>query len=230
MKKIISIITIIICSIIAFFVYTSFFVNDVNVEKNQQNTTIDTENTNFKIIAVGDSLTAGYGLPVSDSYPKILEERLISKGKNVEIINTGISGETTAGLLDRAEFISSQKPDMLLITIGGNDAFRNLPLENTKENIQKAIQIFKKNIEAENIYLLQIESPANLGLGYRGKFNNMYTEIAKKEDIQTLPFVVKEVFLNESRMLPDSIHPNRAGYEYIVDNLLFEEIESRVIR
>ncbi|NTW22853.1 arylesterase [Candidatus Falkowbacteria bacterium] len=185
-------------------------------------------NSKFKIIAVGDSLTAGFDLPLDDSYPKILEAKLLESGKDVEVINAGVSGETTAGLLERADFIAKQNPDMLLITTGGNDAFRNLPIKNTRENIQKTLQIFKKNIEPESIYLLQIESTANLGLRYRKEFNEMYKEVASLEEVKLLPFVVKEVFLDSSKMLTDGIHPNRLGYEYIVDNFIFPEVNGKI--
>lgn len=182
----------------------------------------------LKIVAVGDSLTAGYNLPLSDSYPKILERKLLTAGKNVTVVNAGISGETTAGLLDRAKFISEQKPDILLITSGGNDFFRNLPIVRTRENIEKSIQIFKQEIKAENIYLLQIEATANLGLSYRREFNTIYKEIADRERINVLPFVVSEVFLDSDKMLPDAIHPNKDGYELIVDKYIFPALSQKI--
>jgi acyl-CoA thioesterase-1 len=188
------------------------------------------EGPKFRIIAVGDSLTAGYDLPLSESYPEILEKKLMEAGADVEVVNAGVSGETTAGLLERAGFISGQKPDLLLITIGGNDAFRNLPLKNTKENITEALRIFKRSVRAQDIYLLRIEAVANAGLGYRKEFNGMYEEIAEAEGVNVLPFVVKEVFLDPKRMLPDGIHPNRIGYEFIVDTYIFPEIVEKVKR
>lgn len=184
----------------------------------------------LRIVAAGDSLTAGYNLPLSDSYPKILERKLLESGKNVVVINAGISGETTAGLLERAEFISQQKPDLLLISTGGNDFFRNLPIESTRENIERSIEIFKQTIKAENIYLLKIEATANLGLKYRGEFNAIYKEIADKQKINLLPFVVSEVFLDSRKMLPDAIHPNRDGYEFIVDTYIFPEMSKKISR
>lgn len=201
-----------------------------NIPKIDESMSTEEEKRNeadLTILAVGDSLTAGYNLPLSDSYPKILERKLLDAGKNVEVINAGVSGETTAGLLDRAQFISEQKPDILIITTGGNDFFRNLPIEKTRENIEKSIQIFKQEIKAENIYLLQIEATANLGLKYRNEFNELYKEIADKEKIGLLPFVVSEVFLDSRKMLPDAIHPNKDGYEFIVDTYIFPEMMRR---
>lgn len=203
----------------------------VSIEENKAKEMGNIDNTKaaFTIVAVGDSLTAGYNLSLADSYPKILERKLRGAGENVEVINAGISGETTAGLLERARFISGQKPGIVLVTIGGNDAFRNLPLKNTKENIQQTIKIFKQSVKAENIYLMQVEAPANLGQGYRDEFNAMYKQITDLEKINLLPFVVPEVFLDQSKMLPDGIHPNKKGYEFIVDSYIFPAILEKVI-
>lgn len=209
--------------------YLFFINNKDNVVDTKSPTDIsNVEKNKFKIIAVGDSLTAGYGLSLSESYPEILKKKLIDAGKNVEVINAGISGETTAGLLERAKFISEQNPDLLLITIGGNDVFRNLPIKNTKQNILETIKIFKQSLKAENIYLLQIEATANQGISYRDEFNGIYKEIADLEDVNLLPFVVKEVFLDQNKMLPDSIHPNKNGYEFIVDNYIFPVINNKI--
>lgn len=202
--------------------------NSIEADNPVNGNEVKNEDSVFKIVAVGDSLTAGYDLPLSDTYPKILEAKLLKAGKNVEVVNAGISGETTAGLLERAQFLTEQNPDLLLITTGGNDAFRNLPLKNTKENISQAIKIFKQNIEADNIYLLQIEATANLGLKYRNEFNGIYKEIANLEKVNLLPFVVKEVFLDESKMLPDAIHPNRNGYEFIVDKFILPAVSKKL--
>lgn len=234
MKKTISLISIFIIMAGA-LIYYLFFSNynkeggiGPRVDSTADELELKKTDPKFKIIAVGDSLTAGYNLPLSDSYPKILEEKLLKNGKNVEVTNAGVSGETTAGLLERAQLISEQNYDILLITTGGNDAFRNLPIKNTKDNIIKTLQIFKQNIKAENIYLLKIEATANLGLSYRSEFNGMYEEIANVEKVNLLPFVVREVFLDSNKMLPDGIHPNRNGYEYIVDKYIFSEISKKL--
>lgn len=117
-----------------------------------------------KVIAVGDSLTAGYGLNLDDSYPNQLEKKLLENNYNVQIINAGVSGETTAGLLERIDFIKNQKPEIILITIGGNDALRALPVTETEKNILTIVKSFKEVLPANKIFLMQIQAPANLGI------------------------------------------------------------------
>lgn len=232
--KIFSIISLVLLVALGVFFFTSpeSAPGTLSKEESQVQETEGGENTNatVTIVAVGDSLTAGYNLPLADSYPNILEQRLRQAGENVEVINAGISGETTAGLLERAQFVAQQKPDMVLITIGGNDAFRNLPLENTRKNIQQTIKIFKQSVKAENIYLMKIEAPANLGQRYREEFNALYEEIAGVEKVNVVPFVVQEVFFDQGKMLPDGIHPNKKGYEFIVDSYIFPVIFEKVTR
>lgn len=182
------------------------------------------EEANTKIIAVGDSLTAGYGLPLAESYPMQLEKKIKEAGYLVDVINAGISGETTAGLLERSDFVLSNKPDMILITIGGNDALRSLPINQTKQNLKNIIKKFKNNVPAEKIFLMQVRSPLNSGISYALNFNSMYKEIAEVEGIKLVPFVETEVFLNNSLMLEDGIHPNKDGYKVLVDRYVLPAV------
>jgi acyl-CoA thioesterase-1 len=178
----------------------------------------------FRIIAVGDSLTAGYGLNLSESYPAQLNEKLQKAGKNVEVINMGVSGETTAGLLDRVDFILSQNPEMILITIGGNDALRALPLQQTENNISKIIHAFKKKVPESKIYLANIQAPGNLGFTYTSRFNKIFKNVASEEDVNLVQFVEPEVFTKDDLMQNDGIHPNKDGYEVIVSKYIFPEV------
>lgn len=187
-----------------------------------------TKNGGLKIIAIGDSLTAGYGLRLDESYPKQLEKKLILGGYDVEVINAGVSGETTAGLLDRLDFIKKQNPKIILITIGGNDALRALPLEDTEKNITAIIKNLKEVLPVDQIFLMQIQSPANQGKDYTEKFNNIYTKISTAEGITLVPFVVPAVFTSKALMQADGIHPNAEGYKYIVDNYVYKAVEEEV--
>ncbi|MFN4181221.1 MAG: arylesterase [Candidatus Paceibacteria bacterium] len=186
------------------------------------------EKGDIKIIAVGDSLTAGYGLPLAESYPMQLEKKLNENGFSVEVINAGVSGETTAGLLERVDFIKSNEPDMILITIGGNDALRNLPIENTEKNIRAILQGFKKTVPEDKIFLMQVRSPLNAGLAYATRFNAMYEELSKQEGVHLVPFVETEVFLNSDLMLEDRIHPNKAGYAKLIDKYIYKAVAAEL--
>ncbi len=176
------------------------------------------------IIAFGDSLTAGYGLPVSESYPAQLEKALIAKDLNVIVINSGVSGETTKGNLERAAFIRSQKPDIVLLGIGGNDALRALPIEETKKNILETVTTLKGGENPPVVMLLQMQSTLNAGLSYKRAFDAMYEDIAASQNIILLPFLTAEVFLKQENKLSDGIHLNKAGYAKVVELYLAEPV------
>lgn len=224
MKKTIKILFFVLGLLILFFAnYYFFFIKERKPAENVNITNNNIENAK-KIIAVGDSLTAGYGLPLSESYPAQLEKKLTENKYNVKVINAGISGETTAGLLERVEFIKSNNPYMILITIGGNDALRNLPIENTEANIFSIIKSFKEILPAERIFLMKMKSPLNAGLLYASKFNEMYEKVAKQEGINLVPFLETEVFLNSNLMLEDRIHPNADGYKFLIDKYIYKAV------
>lgn len=226
MKKIISLVL-----VGALFILISFYFfyssNNENINIIEENKTEKKQASGVKIIAIGDSLTAGYGLQLDESYPKLLEKKLQENNYNVEVINAGVSGETTAGLLERIDFIKSQKPEIVLITIGGNDAFRATDVNVTKSNIYKIVQGLKTGdggVSPDKIFLMQIQAPQNLGINYVRTFNNMYAEIARAEKVNLVPFVVPEVFTNSTYMQNDGIHPNEAGYQYLIDNYVYKEV------
>jgi len=178
----------------------------------------------IKIVAFGDSLTAGYGLPLNDSYPAQLESKLIENGHEVRVINSGVSGETTRGNLERAEFISSQNPDIVLLGIGGNDALRLFPLEDTRSNIEKTISILKSDENPPVVILLHMKAPLNAGLSYAQRFSKMYEELADKHNLPIVPFITTELFLKSENKLPDGIHYNKVGYEQVVELYLLDTV------
>lgn len=226
MKKIIKIIFIALAICGLFWVGYTWYFKDTNTPQNMSLS--EKTDASIKIIAAGDSLTAGYGLPLSESYPMQLENKLRENGFDVEVINAGISGETTAGLLERVEFIKNQNPDMVLITIGGNDALRALPVANTEENIRGIVQSFKQILPAEKIFLMHTRSPLNAGIVYANTFNTIYEKITKEEKINLVPFVETEVFLNNSLMLDDRIHPNKAGYAFLIDEYIYKAVAKKL--
>jgi acyl-CoA thioesterase-1 len=176
------------------------------------------------IIAFGDSLTAGFGLPLNESYPAQLDVALKEEGVQASVINAGVSGETTRGNLERAEFIRSQNPDMVLLGIGGNDALRALPVSDTKANITKTVEILKSGENAPVVILLKMQSPLNAGLSYKREFDAMYEEIARSQAIILVPFLTAEIFLNQDNKLQDGIHLNKLGYGRVVDEYLLEPV------
>ncbi len=178
---------------------------------------------NIKIIAFGDSLTAGYNLPLIESYPAQLESRLTETGFSVQVINSGVSGETTRGNLERAQFIRSQNPDIVLLGIGGNDAIRSLSVTETKNNIEKTIKILQGGEKPPVVFLLQMQSPLNSGFSYKQSFDKIYPSLAKTYNLKLVPFITKEIFFDSTNLL-DGIHLNKKGYGEIVDQYILPAV------
>jgi acyl-CoA thioesterase-1 len=176
------------------------------------------------IVAFGDSLTAGYGIPLTESYPAQLEARLKEKGYSVTVVNAGVSGETTRGNLERALFIRNQNPDIVLLGIGGNDALRLLPFEETEKNMRETITTLQSGDVVPQIVLLQMQAPLTSGLGYKQKFDALYETLSEEYNLMLVPFYTREVFLNPEYKLDDGIHFNKAGYAFVVEEYLLEPL------
>lgn len=174
----------------------------------------------LQIIAFGDSLTAGYGLPLAESYPSQLEVVLQREGYSVTVINSGVSGETTAGSKSRAQFIRDQQPDIVLLGIGGNDALRALPVADAKANIRDVLTTLTAGENPPMVLLLEIQAPLNAGFAYKASFDRMYEDVADEFDIPLTPFVVRELILDQAYVQSDGIHYNQAGYARIVEEYL----------
>jgi acyl-CoA thioesterase I len=181
-----------------------------------------------KIIAFGDSLTAGYGLPVSESYPAQLQVALDKLGLMTEVINSGVSGETTKGNLERAKFIRSQNPDIVLLGIGGNDALRLLPIDETIKNFAETINILKSGDNPPIVIILQMQAPLNAGLAYKKSFDAMYEDLASKNNVILLPFLTAELFFEPEYKLSDGIHFNQAGYRQAVELYILPTVSELV--
>lgn len=188
----------------------------------------DAAKATYTIVAFGDSLTAGYGLPLAESYPAQLEEKLKQQGFSVKVINAGVSGETSKGNTERASFIKSQNPDMVILGIGGNDALRGLPVSEMKRNMENTIQLLQRGEKKPKILLLQMQAPLNLGFQYKQEFDAVYTTLASVYGLPLVPFLVSDVFLDTERMLPDQIHPNKEGYKALIDTYLFATVVKEI--
>ena len=171
------------------------------------------------ILALGDSLTAGYGLPESDAYPSQLEARLREKSYNYRFINAWISGDTTAGLLSRMDWLLEWAPPALaILCIGGNDAFQWKSPADIEKNLRQIIEkITDKNIP---ILFAGMRAPLNLGWEYGKQYEAIFPKLAKEYDLAYMDFFLAGVALKWSLNQDDRIHPNKAGYAIIVENLM----------
>lgn len=201
------------------------FSGDDNDQMSSDTSPLQTDDAAVRIIAFGDSLTAGYGVSQSEAYPAQLEKALQAKGYDVAVINSGVSGETTRGNLERASFIRSQNPDIVLLGIGGNDALRALPLAATEQNIRETIAILQDEGTPPVIILLQMQSPLNAGREYKRRFDSIYEEIATEKGVVLVPFITAELFLEAGNKLADGIHYNQVGYSKVVEQYVLPALE-----
>tara|TARA_B000000460_G_scaffold226801_1_gene181948 strand:+ start:53 stop:685 length:633 start_codon:yes stop_codon:yes gene_type:complete len=171
-----------------------------------------------KILLFGDSLMSGYGLPEEHHLSVVLEDNLKSEGYNIEVINESISGNTSLDGLDRIkETLSELDVDLIILGLGANDMLRKINPKQTEQNLEKMIKIIQdKNI---NIILAgMVASPSN-GLGYKKKFDKAFPNLAKKYDIQLIPFLLHGVALKPELNLSDGMHPNEKGVLIISETI-----------
>ena len=170
-----------------------------------------------QIVALGDSLFAGYGLEPGQSYPARLEAALRARGINARIMNAGVSGDTTAGGLQRLGFTLNslpQAPVLVIISLGGNDMLRGLPPQQTRANLDAILtELGKRKIKA---VLLGMLSAPNLGADYRAKFDPIYPALAKKHDAALVPFFLQPLIGRPDLIQPDHIHPTLPGIDLMV--------------
>lgn len=184
------------------------------VQETQEKTEPEYQGT---IIAVGDSLTAGLGVDQNNAWPYVLEEKLHENGFNWQIINAGISGETSSGALSRMKWILAQKPDIVILETGANDGLRGIPVSVIKENIRKAVQLLKEN--NVTVILAGMQIVQNLGAEYSQNFAGIFPEIAGDKKIVLIPFLLQGVAGEPSLNQADSIHPNEAGHKIIAETV-----------
>ena len=181
----------------------------------------------IRLVALGDSLSAGYNLPQEAAFPVALERALKAKGYKVEIANAGVSGDTSAGGLDRLDWSVPDGTDGVILELGANDMLRGLDPAGTRKNIEAIVERLKsRNIP---VMLAGMYASRNLGPDYVQKFDSIYPDIAKKHDLVLYPFFLDGVAGDRSLNLPDGMHPTAKGVEIIVERIL-PSIESFLAR
>jgi acyl-CoA thioesterase-1 len=178
----------------------------------------DEVKTDIKLLIFGDSITAGYGLANGEDFPAILEQKLKEEGHKVKVINAGISGDTTTGGRNRLDWTLEQnKPDIVVLALGGNDMLRGVSPSVTRDNVD----VMLKTLQDKKIktLLTEVSAPLNFGIAYGKDFNKIYPELAKKYKVETYPFLLKEVYGKSKYMQADGIHPNAEGAKKIAEDL-----------
>lgn len=185
------------------------------------------QNNPIRLVALGDSLSAGYGLPQEAAFPAVLERALRSKGHNVEIANAGVSGDTSSAGLDRLDWSVPDGTDGVIVELGANDMLRGLDPTIPRQSIETIVERLKaRNIP---VMLAGMYASRNLGEDYARKFDVIYSDIAKKHDLVLYPFFLDGVAGERSLNLPDGLHPTAKGVEVIVERIL-PSVESFLAR
>lgn len=170
------------------------------------------------VLAIGDSLTAGYMLRSNESFPAQLQKALEAKGHKVEITNAGVSGDTTAGGRDRLAWALEPRPDAVILELGANDALRGIDPAETRANLDEMLKVLSaKHIP---VLLAGMKAPGNWGDDYVAAFDAIYPDLAKKYDVALYPFFLDGVALNPALILSDGLHPSAAGIAEIVKRIL----------
>lgn len=173
--------------------------------------------TEGTIVAVGDSLTEGFGLPEGDAYPAVLEARLREAGYNFEVVNAGISAETSSGARSRAEWVLKLEPDIVILGTGANDGLRGVDPAVTRKNIAGTVEIFQNR--GVVMVLTGMQMVRNMGEDFTRKFAAVYPDVAREKNVILVPFFLEGVAMEPSLNQDDGIHPNAEGYRRVVDIL-----------
>ena len=171
-----------------------------------------------KIVAFGDSLTAGFGLEEKESYPYLLQKKLETDGYDYEVVNAGVSGETSLGGLERVDWVLEQENvRILVLELGANDLLRGLPVAKMKENLSTII----KKAKAKNIRVLLcgMLAPPTMGANYQRDYVAAFPDLASEYKVDFLPFLLENIALNKELNQGDGIHPNAKGEIIMTDNI-----------
>ncbi len=169
------------------------------------------------IVAFGNSLTAGFGIPAEQAYPAVLAARLKAEGYDYRVVNAGVSGDTTAGGLRRLDWALKLKPEIVILELGVNDGLRGQDLGSTRDNLDALVTRFQA--AGARVVIAGMRLPPNYGVRYGDAFQRMYREVAGKRGVTLIPFFLDGVGGDPRLNQPDGIHPTAEGYRIIVDRL-----------
>jgi acyl-CoA thioesterase-1 len=168
-------------------------------------------------VAFGDSLTAGFGLQPSQSYPALLQQRLAADGYEYEVVNAGISGDTSAGGVRRIDWSLEENVRIVIVELGANDILRLQPIEDMKKNLSAIIE--KAKAKGALVLLAGMEAPTNSGLAYRKAAHDAFVDLAKEHQVTLIPFFLEGVGGIEGLNQKDGIHPNVEGTRLVMETV-----------
>jgi acyl-CoA thioesterase-1 len=180
-----------------------------------------------RVVAFGDSLTAGLGLPPESAWPALVQRKIDAAGLDVEVVNAGVSGDTTAGGLRRLDWALDGDVKVLVLELGANDGLRGLPVDQMRENLSKMIETARDRDIA--VLLCGMEAPPNFGPQYTREFRQAFRDVADEHDVAFLPFFLDGVAGNAALNQGDGIHPNEEGTRRVAD-LVWQSLEPLLTR
>lgn len=175
--------------------------------------------TTKKIVFLGDSITAGYGLKKEEAYPALIQKLAKVNGHNIDVVNAGLSGDTTSGGLRRIRILTRKPMDLIVIALGGNDGLRGIPPAASQKNLEAIIDIIQKSQPKAKIIVTGMQMPDNMGQDYITAFRKIFPTIATIKNVHHLEFLLEGVAADKELNLPDGIHPNKKGQEIVAKHV-----------
>lgn len=172
-----------------------------------------------RIVILGDSITAGYGLDPSEAYPALLQEKITAAGLPFTIVNAGVSGDTTAGGLRRLDWTLSRPTAVLIVALGGNDGLRGISPKQTEENLTGIVQRARAKFPAIKVIVAGMEMPANMGPDFVAQFRAVFPRVAETTGATLVPFLLEGVGGKAELNQPDLIHPTAEGQKRVAENV-----------
>lgn len=185
--------------------------------KQEEKAAVQTEKKT--ILFFGNSLTAGWGLEPEEGFTGIIQHRIDSLGLDYQVINGGLSGETTASGLNRLDWFLEDEPYVFVLELGGNDGLRGIAVAETKKNLQQIIQLVRDKYPETQILLAGMQIPPNMGQAYSEDFRSIFPDLAKEENVTLIPFLLEGVAGDPDLNLPDGIHPSKEGHRIVAETV-----------
>lgn len=202
---------------IVFLLLAVFFLGTAGHPSRQTVPAVQAQAEERVIVAFGDSLTAGLGVAAADGYPAVLEQKLKEAGYSYRVINSGVSGETTAGGLRRVDWVLRSRPEIVILELGANDGLRGLDVAQTEKNLAAIIERLQK--AGVEVILAGMKMPPNYGKEYTEAFERIYPRLAAQYRLTLIPFFLDGVAAQSNLNQADGIHPTGQGYRVIVDRI-----------
>lgn len=189
--------------------------------------TEEDQNEKGVILFFGDSLTAGYGLDQEEAFPALIQQKIDSLGLNYSVVNAGLSGETTASGKNRLDWVLNQNVKVFILELGANDGLRGIPIEETRGNLKEMIETVRKKNPEASIILAGMQIPPNMGKDYTSRFKNIFPELAEENNVELIPFLLKDVAGIPDLNQQDGIHPTAEGQKILAENV-WEVLKSEI--